>query len=111
MSTAAKDVERARLADMATCDVCGEPHGKDRVITFLRVTVQQAIIDVDALSKTAGLTMMMGGSAALADVFLPHRGEVMLPEELRETHTLCHGCAMETPVGRLFESERGSDDA
>lgn len=109
MTAAAKDVPRAKARDIARCDVCGKPALRESMGSFLRVTVQHALLDLRAARETVGLAMMFGGNAALADVFSPHRGEIMLPPELSETFTVCHACSVTVTVARLFELSQGAE--
>lgn len=75
------------LSEMRTCDVCGGPIG----MLFYRVTVDQMMINANAVNRVLGLNTMFGGSALrLAEVFVD---DDVTMELQKNTTILCADCA------------------
>lgn len=86
------------------CAGCGE-FLLNRGPTFWLVAPVRACFDAQGLRERVGLTMMMGGSAALGSMFAasPAAREIdRLPEIC-----VCEGCAMTVPLAVLALREEG----
>jgi len=81
------------LRDAAECHLCKKPFGNSGPI-FWRLTLKRMVLDVAAAQRQQGLTMMLGGEAALARVM--GANEVMAQEVQPAVDiTICEGCAGE----------------
>lgn len=79
-------------------------------VVFKRIRVDTGIINVGAVQRRMGLQMMLGGNAALADVFSPEREPMVKfssEEALGETVCVCSSCyALGVDPALLVESQR-----
>lgn len=94
--------------DLSKCSLCGEGVLHDGSVCFYRVNVAQAIIDVSAVQRTHGLEMMMGGNAALADVFSPDQD--LAQEITSPTVNVCASCMMSPDPMQLMSILQVSQD-
>lgn len=80
------------LREHATCSACGQKIGHTGVPLFATVTVNRYMVNMRALQRQQGLTMMLGGEAVLAQVMGPDEdmAKVLNTSEL----TLCSDCVM-----------------
>ena len=91
------------------CEKCGGTIGP----TFYIVKVAQALVDYNAVQRHTGLTMMMGGSGALADVFSPDRTmeKIVHGEDANKwpEMVLCQECFMADDIAvQIFEKGAGN---
>ncbi len=91
------------LRQHAKCSICGMPIGTGGVPFFYRITVEHYVLNVQALQRQQGLTMMMGGHAGLARIMGPD--EDLAWKATQGTLTVCESCStdLETPVAQLME--------
>lgn len=54
-----------RISELRPCDACGGPVG----ITFLRVKVEQLLVEAGKVQQYAAMGMFFGGAMGLAKVF------------------------------------------
>ncbi len=84
-------MKERELREVANCAICGKPFGKTGA-SFYRVRVRRYVIDAGAISRQAGLTAVLGGSAAIAMAMGPD--EEMATKIIDVERTVCEGCAM-----------------
>lgn len=100
-------MKEKELREAAICGICGDPIGKSGLPMFLRVTVKRYGLEHAALQRQQGLTMMLGGEAALASVMGPDQDLATLLDE--RTITVCEAkCAQTHPL--FYEVLLGGDD-
>lgn len=83
-----KEEEIRKAAD---CYLCGNKIGKTGI--FYKVKIEEYLIDIAACNRQQGLTMMLGGSAALASVMGPN--EDLANKTKEKTIYLCGICGNE----------------
>lgn len=88
------------LRKHATCSACRKKIGHTGLPMFWTLTIDRHGIDHGALARNAGLTMMLGGHAALARAMGPNEEMTQKMMDTREL-TLCESCAM--PIMELLE--------
>ena len=85
-----KPMREDELRQHAECSVCGQRIGEASAPAFAVVVIQGHVLDIMALQRQQGLTMMMGGHAALARVMGPD--QEMTKTTANETRTVCFDC-------------------
>ncbi len=80
------------LRESARCIGCGKAFGHTGLPLFWRVTIERFGVDMRAVNRQQGLTMMLGGNALLAQVM--GADEEMATLLSSEKVTLCEECAM-----------------
>lgn len=89
--------------------LCADCRGRLGLV-FKRIRVDTGIINAGAVQRHMGLEMMLGGNAALADVFSPEREPMVKfssEEALGETVCVCSKCyARGVDPAVLIESQR-----
>lgn len=96
-------MKEKELRENAICSMCGDKVLSAGLPLFWRVTIERFGIDLNAVQRQQGLTMMMGGNAVIA--------AVMGADEEMAKHivdpialTICEPCCTEnTCVARLAE--------
>ncbi len=63
-------IKEDELLKLGSCRICQKPIGTD--LTFYRVRVERAGLDVSAMERRIGLRMMLGGSDTLAQAMGPN---------------------------------------
>lgn len=87
------------LREHAICSKCGKKIGHTGIPMFWTADIRRHALDANALRRQAGLTMMLGGSGALAMAMGPDE-ELTVEMEARSI-TLCEECAL--PLMALLE--------
>lgn len=101
MSEEGKVMKEEAIRKAAKCAVCGKPFGHTGLPMFWRVTVERYVVDMAALNRLQGLTMLTG-SPVLASVFSTN--EPLARQALEVTITVCESCCTESlPVAYLAE--------
>lgn len=102
-------MKERELREAAECKICGRKFGASGVPMFWRVTIERHCLKQGALSRQAGLEMMMGGNVALAQVMGANEDMTGLMTE-PVTFTVCETCGSEPhSVAELAERrESGS---
>lgn len=96
-------MKEAELRKHTTCALCGNKVMASGLPLFWRVTVERFGIDMHALQRQQGLTMMLGGNAAIAAAMGPDE-ELAVPIGDTATLTVCETCGMtQTCVAELSE--------
>lgn len=80
------------LREVAKCIECGKAFGHTGLPLFWRVTIERYGVDMQAVNRQQGLTMMLGGNAMLAQ-FMGADDE-MAKLITSDSVTLCEECAM-----------------
>lgn len=80
------------LREVAKCIGCGKAFGHTGLPLFWRVTIERYGVDMKAINRQQGLTMMLGGNALLAQVM--GADEEMATCLSSQKVTLCEECAM-----------------
>ena len=96
-------MKEKELRQHATCAMCGNKVMATGLPSFWRVTIERFGVDMRAVERQQGLTMMLGGSAVLAAVMGP---DDEMARQIVEpvTLTVCENCCTEnTCVARLAE--------
>ena len=83
------------------CDICGEKVGKS--LMFGVIKSECYALDMSALQRQQGLTMMLGGSAQLARVM--SADEDMAQKLAEQEFTVCLDC-FTNKFGRLYPEEK-----
>lgn len=86
-------MKERELREHAECSLCRNKIGATGVPLFYRVTVEQFGVDLSAVQRQQGLTMLLGGAAPLAEHMGPN--EDMAHEMDRAVLTVCQQCALE----------------
>lgn len=79
------------LREVAKCIGCGKAFGHTGLPLFWRVTIERYGVDMKAINRQQGLTMMLGGNALLAQVMGADEMATCLSSQ---KVTLCEECAM-----------------
>jgi len=96
-------VREEELREKGNCGICGKGIGASGII-FYRLRLEQYVVNMGALQRQQGLTMMMGGHALLAQVMGPD--EEMAKEMQTGEMTVCADCIGEPHLAlRLLEPE------
>ena len=98
-------MKEEELRKICNCTLCGKPVGHTRLPLFWRVRIQRYGLKIDAIKRNAGLTMMLGGHVALAQIMGPNEDMAKKISEIEIT--VCETCALEKPlpVAVLAEEE------
>lgn len=96
-------MKESELRRHATCSLCGKGIGHTRLPLFWVVKIERYGVDLHAVSRQTGLSIMLG-SAALAGVMGPDEDMAKLIDG-PITLTVCERCALKTslPVAALAE--------
>lgn len=99
------------LRQNAECNLCGHKIGESAFPFFYRVTVEHYVLDLQAIQRQQGMTMMMGGSALLANVMGPD--EDLARKVTQGTLTVCETCSgdMDRPIAALMERALASEES
>ena len=81
------------LRNHSTCSKCKKPIGHTGLPLFWTADIKRHGLKRDALQRQQGLTMLLGGSAALAHIMGPD--EEMTNVVMSEKITLCEDCGMD----------------
>jgi hypothetical protein len=105
-------MKEKELREAANCFICGKPFGHTGLPLFWRVTIQRFGVDVGAVNRQTGLTMMLGGNALLASVMGPDE-ELAKPLGEAINVTLCETCALEdasiAQIVEIANDQRGEE--
>jgi hypothetical protein len=88
------------LRKHAICSRCKNKIGHTGLPLFWTLTIDRHGLDHGALTRNAGLTMMLGGHVALAQALGPDEEMTQKMMDTREI-TLCETCAM--PIMEILE--------
>lgn len=104
MTTAMKERE---LRAVAKCHICDKGFGHTGLPLFWRVQVTRYGVDADAVRRQDGLTAMLGGHAALAQI-MGTDDDMAKPIGDSTTITVCESCATDksVPVALLVPEEK-----
>lgn len=80
------------LREHALCSLCGKPIGASGIPLFWTAKLQHHAVDLAAVTRQQGLTMMLGGHAMLARVMGPDQ-EMTKPMTREVELTVCSPCA------------------
>ena len=89
-------MKEKELRESAKCGVCGRLIGETGLPLFYRVKIERFGIDLAAVNRLQGLTMILGGNALVASAMSPD-DEFAKPLMDPVTVTVCEACSM-TPV-------------
>ncbi len=104
-----ESVKQDELAKVMYCGVCGKVVNHDGMPLFYRVRVQRYGLDVNALKRQQGLTMMMSGHHALARIMGPD--EDMATRMSDHEVTVCESCSHDTTMmGVLAAAWKDEDE-
>lgn len=101
-------MKERELRDHATCSLCREkilsPAAAGGLPLFWRVTVERFGVDLRAVERQQGLTMLLGGNATIAAAMGPDE-EMTQPLMEPLVLTICERCgtAKDYPVAALVE--------
>lgn len=79
------------LRNHATCANCHKKVLEDGIPLFWRVTIERFGIDINAVRRQQGLTMMLGGNAVIAAAMGPNE-DMAMPFMEPTIVTLCEAC-------------------
>ena len=86
-------MKEMELRKHAICSLCSNKIMATGIPLFWRVTVERFGVKIDAVQRQQGLTMMLGGSAMLANVMGADEEMTMSMME-PITLTVCESCAV-----------------
>ena|SRR3990167_324871 len=85
-------MKEEELRKYAVCGLCQQKIGASSFPTFYRVTLERFMLDPGAIQRQTGLTMMLGGSARLAQVM--GTDEEMTHSVMdKESFAVCEDCS------------------
>ncbi len=107
----ATPMRERELREHAVCSLCNRRIGEAGVPIFYRLQIDTFGLDLNALQRQQGLTMQLGGEAALAAVMGPDEA-MANPVGDTVTLTVCHQCAIDAryPVAYLVEAAGEGDN-
>lgn len=85
-------MKEAELRKFATCAICREKILARGVPLFYRVTVERFGVELAALNRQQGLTMLLGGSARIAAAMGPDE-DLARPIMEPQTFAVCEHCS------------------
>ena len=88
-----------KQSDFQPCHICGKPLTQCGAVDFHEITVERHVLNLPALRRQAGLTMMMGNTA-IAAAMGPDEDMALPVPETRQRLLICGTCAIE-PDHRL----------
>ena len=96
-------MREAELREVCTCAHCGKKIGETGLPLFYRVTIERHGIDLKAVQRQQGLTMMLGGNAAIAQAMgADEHLTIRLVDPF--TVTVCEPCSqLDVPLMRYLE--------
>lgn len=101
-------MKEKELRTAATCAMCRRKIGETGLPVFYRVTVARYGIDLKAVERQQGLTMLLGGNAMIASAMGPDEDMTVTLME-PATITVCDPCAgQDVMVHLLAELTGGS---
>lgn len=105
MNAKAHPMKEQELREHAVCSLCKRRIGEAGVPIFYRLQIDTFGLDLNALQRQQGLTMQLGGNAALAAAMGPDQ-EMAHPVGDTATLTVCQQCAIDAryPVACLVEA-------
>lgn len=105
MNAKARPMKEQELREHAVCSLCNHPIGTAGVPIFYRLKIDTFGLDLNALQRQQGLTMQLGGHAALAAAMGPDE-DLAQPMGETATLTVCQHCAINAryPVAFLIET-------
>jgi hypothetical protein len=86
-------MKEKELREAADCASCGRKIGACGLPVFWRITIERHGVKLDAIQRQQGLTMMLGGHAALAMVMGADE-EMTIPMMDPVTITVCEECSV-----------------
>ncbi len=97
--------------DIKPCLLCGKGVMHSNQLTFYRLRVEHMVCNLPAIRRQAGLEMMMGGNALIANVMGPDE-DMAKPVCEPETIVVCQECGMmkDTPVAVMLEIAAQCED-
>jgi len=96
-------MKERELRQHVICSHCGQKILAGGIPLFWRVTIERFGIDLKAVERQQGLTMMLGGHAVLAAVMGPDE-DIAKPMMELVTVTICEDCGTSAiPVALLAE--------
>lgn len=98
-------MKEKELRQHAQCSLCGEKILSAGLPLFYRITIERFGVDLRAIQRQQGLTMMLGGNAAIAAAMGPDE-EMTLPLMEPASITVCETCSTSknNPVAYLAET-------
>lgn len=85
-------MKEKELRQFAVCGLCNRKIGATGLPLFYRVTVERFGIDLKAIQRQQGLTMMLGGHAEIAAAMGPDE-ELALPLMEPVRFAVCEDCS------------------
>lgn len=99
-------MKELELRQRATCAVCQSGIGATGLPLFWVLTIERFGLDMQAIQRQQGLTMMLGGHAGIASVMGPDE-DMAKPMMEPVKVSICESCAMR-PVLVVALAEEGS---
>lgn len=96
-------MKESELRKNANCSLCGNKILETGIPMFWKVSVQRYGIDLGAVQRQQGLTMMMGGNAEIASVMGPNEDLAKPFDEIVELSICEECCTREVCVAQLAE--------
>ena len=84
-------MKEMELRQHADCSLCGKKIGASGMPMFWRVSVERFGVKMDVVNRQQGLTMMLGGSARLAQVMGADE-DMTMPLMEKTVLTVCETC-------------------
>jgi len=91
-----------KQTEIKPCALCGEGVLHNNQIMFFSIKIKRMVANVGAVQRQAGLEMMLGGNATLANVMGPDDDMAKAIEE--QDALVCMSCALNPhPLAELVE--------
>lgn len=91
--------------DLKPCGLCGKGLMHAHAVVFYKVTVQQFVIDMNAVRELAGMELMLGKAAPLAEI-LGSVNEIAFAPVPASAMLVCLECATMQPTSVAAVIER-----
>jgi hypothetical protein len=85
-------MKEKELREAANCAMCGKPFGHSGLPLFWRVTIERFGVDYQAMRRQDGLTGLLGGNVALAQIMGPDEN-IATPMMEPIKVTVCEPCS------------------
>lgn len=94
-------MKNLKHTDLQPCVMCGQGLMHDRQMTFYQLDLAYMLCNLPAIQRQAGLEMMLGGHAKLANAMGPNADLALIVS--RGQALVCLACSMHHPLAVIAE--------